>query len=334
MMTNDGTVSSLSNTIPMMTPSQQTRSYRRRSVPQRQQRRHQSTRPMSCEERPSNVQTLRNNVSQLNPIHLPTTLDTGWVIQTALSTLVHHLLFVRGLFPVPVVELQKETTTSNGVVALSSMSSRRKIQQAKRQLQNFADSLTSESSSTLIRQASFVLITLGPSVSRGQEFYVLDVRNLGCASRKCWKPSPAPAAAPALARRLIPRIMESNWDLPSSNASSLKLFVSVLLPKDKMEEHWQDHCGQDPSSQSTSLRHWIPQSGRLLPKTDEVQSPIVRGKRKKQLMLIPLGHDPQNGNESTWNSFNKLHNLLDREQGVTEDGQWLCFSQGIKGFRI
>lgn len=294
-------------------------------------------------------------VTRVEPLLIPLPLDKIWIVQTATSVLVDHLLFTRGLFPITVAELlahQSHVESNDGGTFQaaardtfnsihSSPSTRRKLRQARNQLQQFTQVWNSNGSSDFLRRASHVLITLGPSFGRGRESYLVDLRGLSHQSassqqRQTLRPLPPPPGV--LARRLLPRVMESESgaDLPSS-AASLRLFVSLYLPKEELEGYWKavsDVCAKDSSISdihtTSSNTRWIPRTGRVLPKSEELYS-FSRAKRpKKRLVAISLKHQ----STETDVVLESDADILGLGDSAEKDGQWFTLTQVIKGFRL
>jgi hypothetical protein len=321
----------------------QPRRYRRRTVPQERPKRTEITaccREHSAKEVPPSAKRKRppaSTVTRVEPLSIPLQFDKLWIVQTATSVLVDHLLFTRGLFPVTVSELlaqSNEEGHSYARGASSSSSTRRKLRQARNQLEQFTQAWTSNNSSAFIRRASYVLITLGPSFGRGRESYLVDLRGLLWKStRRHLKPLPPSIV---LARRLLPRVMESDGGakLPAS-AASLRLFVSLWLPKDELEEYWKEVSGDSPNSRTfdtTSSTNWIPRVGRVLPKAEELYSTSNTMRPKKRLVAITLKHQTEVGTlEAAENESDE--DILDLS-GTEGNGQWFTLPQVVKGFRM
>lgn len=347
--------------LPSSTPQTnqvQSRRYRRRTVPQERRRPTEITAKNNtntntnnddgAKEGPSAKRKRQSHsfgVTRLEPLFIPLQLDKVWIVKTATSVLVDHLLFTRGLFPITVAELltQKNNegnsalmTTEAPSTSFSSSSTRRKLRQAQNQWQQFTQAWTSSKSSSFIRRASYILITLGPSFGRGRESYLVEIRELASSSKRHLKPLPPSAV---LARRLLPRVMESDAsaELPSS-AASLRLFVSLWLQKDELEGYWREvnegSSADDSRTFGTTSTSWIPRTGRVLPKTAELHSLSVSKRPKKRLVSMALKPKTEASTSSTVMETHESDDDILSLGGVESDGQWFTLPQVIKGFRM
>ena len=326
------------------------RRYRRRTVvPQggahRQERRNTND---QGQEAPATAAP-QSLVTRLDPLRLPVYLDRVWIIQTATSILVDHLLYARGLFPMPVTELLSLPVSledgSNGqppTLSGVSPSTRRKLRQARNQLQQFFDAWTSDASSNLIRLASYVLINVGASVASSRDSFLLDVRGLSNHHHQQQQQQHieegnkrGPQSPAALARRLLPRVVEgdSSVDLLPFNAASSRLFVSVWVRNEELKKYWNDRSAKDSDVLTASTRYnfqWTTRTGRVLPKPEELQ-PMNNASRKpkKRLATMPLSYQTSDASLCDDELVIATRNGLEASQG-----QWLSFPQSIKGFRM
>lgn len=325
-----------------VTPSPN-RPYRRRTVPQgRPNRTAASDKNSELSSSVKGEQQVKeksslDSVTRLPQLTIPLHLERLWVAQMSTSVLVDHLLYAKGLFPLTVSELlslpldassDSRNFSMDKAPLLASSSKRRKLQQARTQLRQLVDSWTCAWSSELIQHATHVLITIGPSLARGKEFLLLDLMGLQTPNPSESDSGKFPPLA-ALARRLLPRVVEGDANdngLSTNAASSMKLFVSVCVRNEALEEYWKKLNAETriPSiEQSANISSWIPRTGRVLPKAEDLLP--NKGRRpRRRLVVLSITHRGQE------RSDNEFSSLFEDERHC----HWLSLSQSIKGFRF
>ena len=116
---------------------------------------------------------------------VPVSVPTPWLVKTSVMILVKHLLYVRGLLPMTVEQLdatQRDDLANNQDPRVNrrnklSPSMRRSIRKEQQQMQNLFQEWERIVDSKPTNLA-FILISLGPSYNQSQELYLLDVQSL------------------------------------------------------------------------------------------------------------------------------------------------------------
>jgi len=310
---------------------------KRRTIRSHRQNYEGGTRPTSTPskngKRPREPPSPTTNViTRLSTLHVPTSLSKVWISQTSVSILVDYLLYTRGLFPLTVAEVvksQERTSESDSV----SSTMQRKLKAANNQRGLFMEAWNAHSTRHLLQGASCALITIGPSYGSGIESYLLDLRNL-LTSNPPESISDGPPTS-AVARKLLPKIMEADLSLPRSNMASCRLFVSLLVSEDSAQVHWNEITVASESSHLPSTR-WLLRSGRVLPTFQDLQ-PKTGGRTPKQrLVVLSLRHGSRSTSPegSSVEAMTDDRAVLESFQSVSDGGgPWVCLPYAIKGFR-
>ena len=225
--------------------------------------------------RPSSQQERRHQPHHLPPVTLciplalPATLHRSWILQTSTQVLVEYLLYARGLIPMSVTQLHQEKAAPSP--SLSCV--RRKITRTLQRLESFQQewetflmmmTTTMSSSSSCpttiatIRRIPYILISLGPSFSRIQEYYLLDATGLllllPATTSTTGSISSTTNHPHALARRLLPKLIEQQVDLPSTSASGYQMWITVAVPS--LNAFWERSVrpSEQPQQQILALQ--------------------------------------------------------------------------------
>ena len=314
-------------------PNFKRRSYRRRTIKGRKEHKH----TLLANHRHHHHH--KNNSINI-PFVLPPTLPSSWIVKTTTQVLVHHLLYARGLIPLTVQQLYQETEAEQKRVRSSFPPSlRRKITQTKARLDAW-QALWS-SMEFCLEDCPIVLITLGPSFSRPREYYVLDAKGLANQRHHHQQQQSRLPSSHVLARRLLPKLVEQDAsELPSRNASSYQLFVSVCIPSsESLERLWQE---QQPKLllSSTSPPSSLSSSPSLFPTTllrrqgFRLFKAMAALKPNQRMVRIQLQQRQEqqhtNANATTLSNNNNNNSVFDE----TEECHWISLSTSIKGFRF
>jgi hypothetical protein len=173
-----------------------------------------------------------------------------------------------------------------------SPSLKRKINQCLRKRHSFHDEWNTLQET--LEKFPYVLISLGSSFSRAKEYYRIQNYN-NSKEIEILKKLPSPLA---LARRLLPKIIESDSSLPSRLAPSFQLWVSVFLKIGEVEK-------------TAAMSRWVPRPGFEVP--TNTQNNIGKNERVVEIRL----------------STNKDHPIFKKE----EEYYWISAPTAIKGFR-
>lgn len=281
------------NDLPITLAPKQTqprRGYRRRTV-------SHDTNASSLRKRREHRLSTPLRVSFLIPRSLP----VSWVLSTATTVLVDHLLYARGLIPLSIGQLNQQYESNSW----KSPNARRKVSQCHQQLRALKDSWKAVVENSFFKKCSFILLSIGPSFSRAREFFIIDtggVETFVVDENVVKLPSPH-----ALARRLLPKVMECDLALPSRSASAYQIWVSIFIRPETLEKIW----AKEETNQS--LQNWIPRPGFRF-SSKQVNKP------NNQVVHIQLSNNNQD----------------DANFKLPEDsnGHWLSLPTSIKGFRI
>jgi hypothetical protein len=285
--------------IPMTNPppTNPHRRYRRRTVSSKES---------------SNKSSRNHKKSTTLPILLslrvPPTLPQSWLVSTSTQLLIEYLLYARGLIPMTVDQLKDEATPNE-----LSASTRRKIQKTRSSLQSLERVILE-----LTFDCHYVLISLGPSFARAREYYVLDVSQLILEQQE--EESSTTTLSPhALARRLIPKLIESDTELPSKTSSSYQLWVTVAVNSHILEALWQ----QQPSETA----EWIRRPGFSVPTNNNLKA----NQRMAQIEFQQRCDTDKNQGQHPSSDEIASSLLL---ASVPTALHWISMSTSIKGFRL
>lgn len=319
-------------TLPTQEPS---RSYRRRTVRERPVKRrtvagdrhHVGTEIASGKRKREGAP----NILRLSTLKIPSSLSKIWIAKTSIAVLVDYLLFERGLFPMTVADLRSNVGRSSGMYSSPTM--QRKLKSATMQRDNFMAAWESASSTTLLGGASLVLISIGTSYGRGSESFLVDLGGLTHMERPGSTVDPPPVHV--LARKLLPKLMEANLDVPSSKSPSLRLSVSLWLSQDQVEANYSQNGPSDSLAHhpDNGSQAWIFRCGKVLPTFRELQPKVAGRPPKKRLIALSLSQGDRANGEYNLETM-KDDAIFDRFGDATNMGQWLHLSYAIKGFRI
>jgi hypothetical protein len=358
-------------------------SYRRRTVQGR--RRHHGSTTSGVKTNPTTNNTI------VVPLPLPPTdtvlLRNDWILSNVTTVLVHYVLYSRGLWPLTVPQLSQElnkTTTPSPSLPLPPPSLRRKLRQAHQRLDAWTaawDSIT-----PLLPHCPYILLSLGPSFARTRESYLLDATmytsntttttatgtdpssSAATPTASAAPPTPRPNLHHALARRLLPKLIEADVELPSRAAPSYQLWVSVFLLDSSSSSTssattTQASAQQHPATTTTNHNHdpdanhdlWIRRPGFVLPSGSTTASTTTSTTRRTatapRLVTIPLlfqqqqqqptqpqthpPNDNHNNNDQTpLAPPSPQRSLLDQASAVSSAGHWMTLRTSIKGFRM
>lgn len=230
---------------------------------------------------------------------IPPALPTSWVLSTSTKVLVEHLLYARGLIPVTVMELNRQY--ENDVLNKSSI--RRKVSQCRSSLASW-NREWSAVDDRLFDSCSLVLLSLGPSFSRTREFYLLNAEKLSSPNTMDAPKLPSPHA---LARRLLPRVVEHDLLLPSRVAASYQIWVSIYVKQEALEHLW--------TCKNETTTNWV-QRASFQPPTEKTM------KANERLVEISMTNTGNHGIGSP------------RTIAKGCKGSWISVPTSIKGFRI
>lgn len=236
------------------------------------------------------------------PFVIPRSLPLNWVLSTTITVLIDHLLYARGLIPLSIGQLNDEQKGNDETSKSASI--RRKVSQCQSRLTSLKTIWNNATENSFFVECKYVLLSIGPSFSRSKEFFLIDATKMNAIDQTTTAgklPSPH-----ALARRLLPKVMECNLPLPSRSACSYQLWVSVYISSETLEKVWN-------SNARTTMQTWVRRPGFQLSKL--IQKPNQR------VVNIQLTRDSQN----TINP--QLPNNLN-------GGHWLSLPTSIKGFRL
>ena len=258
------------------------------------------------------------------PFAIPPSLPAWWILQHSTQVLVHHLLYARGLIPMSVLQLQQQHQQQDPPKIKPSL--RRKINRICSSLDDFQNDLQSLNRKWL-QKCSMVLISIGPSWSRTREYYLLDATgllSLDDADFNNVSTSPL-----VLARKLVPRLVENDVELPCRIAPSFQLLVSLFWT----QEVYDKLTSQDVNDSSMwNQERKIRRPGfQVLPHFEPSEDTrnshtMSRNLAKKQrLVRIELSQ-----------SFNKKQTAAQSSHVEIDEttGHWFSMGTSIKGFRI
>ncbi|CAJ1955329.1 unnamed protein product [Cylindrotheca closterium] len=228
----------------------------------------------------------------------------SWILSSATQILVDHLLFSRGVIPLSVPQLRDN---KQGEV-LKSRSQRRKVAQCRTRLESWHLEW-SQIDRRILENCSCILISLGPSFLRSKEFYILNVAE----ERKILERHPALKLPPvhALARRLLPRIVESDTDLPCRSAPSFQISVSLFVKAEALER-----ASNDESIEMSNL--FIRRPGYMLPTATTT-------KANQRVTYINILNADRNDETEV---------KISESIGVADGAHWVSLRSSIKGFRL
>ena len=256
--------------------------------------------------------SLQDAASMIVRLELPLALPKGWVVQVSTRVLWSHLLYTRGLLPLPVHQmLAPQTTTVSAAV--------------KRKLSQTSASLDRLESEWRILGGTFpdiqsVLISLGPSFSRAKECYLIDaselehpadmLQGLKLDEQKLAKNEVS------LSRKLLRQLMEAEMEDCACHklASSYQLFVSFRVPSETATRLFEQ--GHDEQINSLIIRHGFQYPPKRIYRHVHVQLP-----RKTPGLPNQLSSQTGEGD-------------LDHPTSTNDTSCWISLRTSIKGFRL
>eukprot|EP00980_Cylindrotheca_fusiformis_P028960 scaffold22680_cov107-Cylindrotheca_fusiformis.AAC.29 len=265
--------------------------YRRRTI-------QQSSAHSSCRRKCVNPGTPPLSIG----FPVPASLPTSWVLSTSTKVLVEHLLYARGLIPLSVMQLNHQYEND----VLKSPSIRRKVCQCRSRLESW-NREWKEVDDDIFAHCSYILLSVGPSFSRAREFYVLNATNLEV-NKTLQMPKQLPSPH-ALARRMLPRLVESDVELPSRVAPSYQIWVSIYVKQKALESLFASKTKWTPE--------WIQRPGFQLPTGETI-------KANQRLVEIRLSNSTNNQRTAS-----NASTVADKC-----DGCWISIPTSTKGFRV
>jgi hypothetical protein len=254
---------------------------------------------------------LQDAASMIVRLEFPLALPTGWIVQLSTRVLWSHILYTRGLLPLPVHQiLAPQTTTVSAAV-------KRKLSQTSASL----DRLESEWKMLrgIFPDIQSVLISLGPSFSRTKECYLIDASELK-------HPADVLQASQideqkmvkneiTLSRKLLRELMEVEMENCSCHklASSYQLFVSFRVPSETASRLFEE--GHDEQINRLIIRH-----GFQYPPKRIYRHVNVQLSRKTPGIPSPLSSQTGEGDHHT--------------TANDDDTCWISLRTSIKGFRL
>ncbi|KAL3939307.1 MAG: hypothetical protein SGBAC_005949 [Bacillariaceae sp.] len=238
-------------------------------------------------------------------IQLPikSNVPLGWILSSATQILVDHLLFSRGLIPLSVAQLKDEKQEE----VLKSRSQRRKVTQCRSRLESWRLDW-SQIDIRILENCLCIVISLGPSFLRSKELYVLNVAEARNSSEH---PTSKLPPVHALARRLLPRVLESDTKLPRRSAPSFQLSVSLCVEALALEVALNDE-----SNEMSNL--FIRRPGYKLP-TEKTKQP---SQRVTYINIL----NADSSNEAAVKTTETVR--------VADVAHWVSLRSSIKGFRL
>lgn len=275
------------------------RTYRRRTVP--------NSKASSVNRRHGDR---RNNTTHDAIIELPIkpTVPLSWILSSATQLLVDHLLYSRGLIPLSVAQLRDAKQEE----VLKSHSQRRKVAQCRNRLDSWKCEW-SRIDPGILEKCSCISISFGPSFLRSRESYILNVAEARTKMKKTASELPP---VHALARRLLPSVLECDTELPNQLAPSYQLWVSMFVQGETLEEAFNEESNELANLVIRRPGYKLPVRGTTTPNQRVVYINILNA---------------DNGSESSSSSAAKkpAYSL-----GVTEGAHWISLRTSIKGFRL
>jgi hypothetical protein len=257
--------------------------------------------------------SLQDAASMIVRLELPLALPKGWVVQVSMRVLWSHLLYTRGLLPLPVHQmLTPQTTTVSAAV-------KRKLSQTSASL----DRLDSEYKMLggTFPDIQSVLISLGPSFSRAKECYLIDASELEhpADALQAFKLDEQKLAKNeiSLSRRLLRQLMEVEMEDCTCHklASSYQLFVSFRVPSETATRLFEQ--GHDEQSNRFIIRHGFQCPPKRVYRHVKVQ--LSRETRETPGLPSPLSSQSAEG---------------DHDHSTANDTCWISLRTSIKGFRL
>jgi hypothetical protein len=255
---------------------------------------------------------LQDAASMIVRLELPLALPKGWVVQVSTRVLYSHLLYTRGLLPLPVHQiLAPQTTTVSAAV-------KRKLSQTSASL----DQLESEWKMLggIFPDIQSVLLSLGPSFSRTKECYLIDASELehpadadAVQASKLDEQKLAKNEIP-LSRKLLRQLMEVEMEDCACHklASSYQLFVSFRVPSETATRLFEQ--GHDELINRLIIRHGFQYPPKRIYRQVNVQL-------SRETPGVPSQHSSQTGEG-------------DHDHPTANDTCWISLRTSIKGFRL
>jgi hypothetical protein len=191
-------------------------------------------------------------------LELPKGLPAGWVIQTSARVMWSHLLYARGLLPLPVHQILDENPSETMRSSIA-----RKLAQARTSVKQMANDWKLVES--FCPEMKHILISLGPSWSSPKEYYLINVAKLTTSEEEPRKPVMVLGTSTstqgneknehALTRRLLMELMkvELNDCSPHKLAGSYQLFVSFCVSSKTADRIF--HKKDDQLQSRLQVRH-------------------------------------------------------------------------------
>jgi hypothetical protein len=217
-------------------------------------------------------------------------------------------------------QLKDETTANNELSA----STRRNIAKTRSSLQSLERVILE-----LTFDCHYVLISLGPSFSRARELYVLDVRQLSLLlepqeeSSSTTKTTTTATSPHALARRLIPKLIQCDTELPSKISSSYQLWVTVAVDSNVLKALWQQQ--QQPQEPP----QWIRRPGFSFP-TNHLKA----NQRMVRIDFQQQGGGQHKDEDQAAQQHYSSNTVSSLPSSAANMIHWISMSTSIKGFRL
>mmetsp|Transcript_15985 Transcript_15985/g.24196 ORF Transcript_15985/g.24196 Transcript_15985/m.24196 type:complete len:287 (+) Transcript_15985:213-1073(+) len=192
-----------------------------------------------------------------------------YIARTLTRAMLTHLLYTRGIIPIPLSEILVFEGKVNGCKS----SQVRNVRKCSRQVKDLLDHLDAIfTGSDYGHLIGAILLTIGPAWSRPREQYVLQ---LGCLGNDCESSiSPPVQHEHTLSRKLITKLLDlsnGNIDRASQNflhkadiaASSYQAQLSVWVPLETAKQRHRDDKVTDPSRNLVARREFSIQSKKI-----------------------------------------------------------------------
>jgi hypothetical protein len=212
-----------------------------------------------------------------------------------------------------VAQLKDEATPNE-----FSASTRRNIAKTRSSLQSLERVILE-----LVFDCHYVLISLGPSFSRAREYYVLDGRQLllllDPQEESSTTTTTTAATSPhALARRLIPKLIQCDTELPSKIASSYQMWVTVAVDSNVLKALWQQQSQEPP--------RWIRRPGFSLPTNH------LKGNQRMVQIDFQQGGGHTSSDEGQAQQHSSSNGASSMPSSAPNMIHWISMSTSIKGF--
>ena len=254
------------------------------------------------------------NINLSVRLHLPETLKVGWVLHVTTRVLWRHLLYARGLVPIPVHQIVSENDPLTNQTLSSSLL--RKVAQAKTRLDQLDDEW--ETVRNLCCEIKYVMISIGPSWYRSKECYWIDPTMLHSSLEKDGidlhktedelETEKSKRNETILSRRLLQNLVQAEMSHSKCHrlASSFQIFITFLVSYDTATRIFEN-------SNANHFGHFIVRHG--------FQPPPKHASR-----LVTLSLARQLSGE--------IAEETKKDSFEPSGGVWISLRSSIKGFRL